>query len=102
MGELKLPRTTGFCRLEESGHRRRTGTEHSIDLRHVRSVEQVETFRDQVQSSNPPNGKYFTTRRSMVTIPGSLIEFLPNSSGLADSGKAPLRFESSPVIGFTG
>src|SRR5258708_10099256 len=37
---------------------------------------------------DPPNGKYFRTRKSIVANAGVLREFLPRPSGLAERGKA--------------
>src|SRR6267378_1555506 len=45
----------------------------------------------------PPNGKYLSTRKSTVNSVGVSREFLPRVSGLAESGKAWLRFASRPV-----
>jgi len=50
----------------------------------------------------PPNGKYLSTRKSAVNSVGVSREFLPRVSGLAESGKAWLRFVSRPVSGFSG
>ena len=47
-----------------------------------------------------PNGKYLSTRKSAFASHGVLTEFLPNASGLDESGNAWLLFESTPVRGF--
>src|ERR1700730_6356944 len=49
-----------------------------------------------------PTGKYFRTRKSVFISSGLLKELRPNPKGRAETGKAPLRFESRPVSGLTG
>ncbi len=90
-GELNLPGAGSGNRPTKSGYGSQTWAEHRIDLGDIRTVEKVEEFRYYVETSRrftPPNGKYFSMRKSIVASAGVRTEFLPRPSGLAERGKA--------------
>jgi hypothetical protein len=74
--------------LTKSGYRSQARAEHSVDLGEVRTVEQIEEFRYNVETFHSAEWGVLEDAEVLIVSAGVFKEFLPRLSGLAESGMA--------------
>ncbi len=74
--------------LTKSGYRSQARAKHSVDLGEVRTIEQIEEFRYNVETFHSAESGVLEDAEVLIVSAGVFKEFLPRLSGLAESGMA--------------